>query len=350
MHAIWKLCFPLLLATGCGKDAATTSTQGEDSGGTVTVLSGGTQPTYSLCSTSLTKKEFVRLMNGNLVFVADATQHGKSAAEAITQLVTMLVVNGIDPEKLADYSFDFTDGDYTFKSGNEGYTFSLYFVADFGAFKSGDKIPYNVFDYHSYIKNISVAILPTPSVTYDHGELFDLVDGSITTSGVSLSGLKVAFHLKTELINFALNSRSIYHGQSPRDEDTLLWSMTTTPLVLPRVKEQFDAGGFGLTFDGTVYDSKYYDVKQTYGVSPAFIKSDATGYYWELTYQSLVEKTGLTVYQTGLASERQDNVTNYFCDESLATPIGVARHAPDLESGVFTFTDGTTVAYGLVGF
>lgn len=340
------LALPLALSllacgeSGDGGDAT------DDTKGSVTVLGGGASSvTYSVCAATWSKVDFLKMMNGNLVFVADASSHGKSSAEAIGELVGMLVLNGIDPVKLADYDVGFADGDYTYKAGDEGYTFSLYFVSDFGAYKAGDKIPYNVFDYESYVTNVHVTLLPTPSVTYDHGPLWDFVDGSVSVSGTS-----VKFALKSDQIAFALNSKSTYYGQSPRESDTLLWSMTTTPAALDTIKEQFEAGGYGLLFDGTVYDSKYYDVKQTFGSSPALMKHDDQGYFWELTYQSTVEKAGISLYQTGLASERQANTTSYYCDAEHQSRIGIATHATDLKSGSFVFDDGTTVSYGLEDF
>lgn len=341
----------VLALAACSSDSSSDAASDEAaSKGTVSVIGSVTEPTYSLCETTFTKTEFLKMMNGNLVFVANANSHGKSASEAIGELVTMLVVNGLNFETLAEYEFDFEDGDYTFKAGDDGYTFSLYFASDWQTFSAGDKIPYNVFDYTSYLSNINVRVLPTPAITYGHGPLYDLIDGSIDTSGASLASLKVDFKIHTELIAFALKSQSTIAGQAPREADTLLWSMTTTQAALPTIAAQFAAGGYGLDFGGTVYDSKYYDLVQTYGTSPALIKKDDTGYFWELTYQSVVEKSGVELFQTGIASERVANTTSYFCDAEHAARIGVATHASDFESGSFVFEDGTTIAYGLEDF
>lgn len=346
------LVFLVAAFYGCGSDSSSTSTSEPDGGrGSVTVISGtAKEATYPICSSTFSKTDVLKMMNGNLVFVSDANSHGKSASAAIGELVTMLVLNGLDFEKLADYDFAFSDGDYSFKAGDEGYTFSLFFAADWQTYKAGDKIPYNVFDYKSYLSDISVKVLPTAEITYSHGPLYDLIDGSVDLSGASLSALKVKFKFHSELVSFVINSKSIYTGQAPRTSDQLSWSMTTTAAALPTIQAQFEAGGFGLDFVGTVYDSKYYGLVQTYGTSPALIKHDDLGYFIELNYQSTVTKAGVTLYQTGIASERTANTTSYFCDADHLTRLGLATHATDLKSGSFVFEDGTTIAYGLEGF
>ena len=336
---------------GCGSKSTATGTNSEDTNtsGSVTVLSSTTQQ-YSLCATTLSKQDFLKGLDGNLVFTTNAVSHGRSTAQQIGGLVKMLVSNGIDPAKLKDYKLSFADGDYTYKAGDEGYTFSLFYAADFDTAKAGDKIPYNVFDYKSYLSSMSLTILPTPTFTYSHGPLYNLIEGSVDVSGKSLAAVQAKFKLKTELISFVMASQKTYLGQAPRDHDTLLWAMTTTAATLPTIQAKFAAGGFGLLFDGTIYNSIYYGIVQTYGSSPALIKMDDTGYYWSLSYLATVTKGSLTMYQSGEASERSTNFTTYYCDSARTNLIGTATHATDLSSGVFTFADGSKVSYGLSDF
>ena len=345
-----------LALQGCGSSSSTSGTgsDGTSPTGGVTVLSGsglgsGSQQ-YSLCSTTLSKQDFLKGLDGNLVFTASAISHGRSSAQQIGGLIAMLVGNGIDPAKLKDYDLSFASGDYTYKAGDEGYTFSLYYAADLGSAKAGDKIPYNVFDYKSYLTGISFSILSTPNFSYSHGPLYDLIDGSASVTGTSLAAIQAKFKLKTDLINFVLTSQKAYLGQAPRDHDTLLWKMATTAASLTTIQSQFAAGGFGLLFDGTTYTSLYYGIVQTYGSSPALIKKDDTGYYWSLTYEASVVKGDLTMYQSGVASERSSNYTKYYCDNARTNLIGTATHSTDLQSGVFAFADGSKVSYGLSDF
>ncbi len=339
--------------SACGSGTtSTTNSNGDGSGGSVTVISPSTadEPSYALCSSSMTKTEFLKLMDGNLTFVEQADTKGQSAAQAVGQLVEMIVVNGLDFDKLASYSFQFSDGDYTFKSGDDGYTFSLFFASDWEGHKAGDKITDNVFDYTSYLSNPSVTLIPSPKVTYDHGPLYDLIDGSVSADGESLSSLKVSFKIHAELVAFALSSANTYNGSPPRDQDTLYLKMTTTQAALPTIASQFAAGGYGLLLDGTTYDSVFYGIKQTYGSSPALLENDAQGYYWQLNTTATVVKSGITLYQTGVASQRTGNTTSYFCDANHKDAIGVATLASDLNSGSFKFADGTEVDFGLEDF
>src|SRR5437868_4027726 len=123
MKSAIKLGTALIAAahlTACGDSGGGSSGSTESGGadrGSVTVIGAkpvAAEKTYGLCAGSMKHTDFLRMMNGNLVFVADANAHGHSASQAITGLIAMIVLNGLDFEELAGYAFDFNDGDYTF--------------------------------------------------------------------------------------------------------------------------------------------------------------------------------------------------------------------------------------------
>lgn len=339
-----------LLFVGCAQSK--NDGQSEDPS-TPTIASPGgrtASTTYGLCNSVLTGAEFMQFFNGNLVFVAEHEKSGKAASEAIGDLVTNMVVNGLDFAKLADYGFSFSDGDYTFGVDGYGYTFSLFFAEDFAEFHAGDKIPYNVFTTSSYVTNVHVTLSPKPSYSYDEGPLFDLVDGSVKFSGATLSGLNAKLNLKADLIAFEMKSVSDVHGQVPREGDVVHLNVTTTRATLSEVNEQFQAGGFGVSYDGTTYTSPYFGVDQAISANTFYMKKDDTGFYWEGEYVSSVAKNAVTYYQKGFASSRDQNRTEYYCDAALAAHAGTALHDLDLKGGTFTFEDGATFAYRLEDF
>lgn len=317
---------------------------------TVTSTSGGDTRTYGLCGSTLNHAQFLQFFNGNLVFVAEHSEDGKSASEAIGSLVASVVVNGLDFAELASYDLSFSDGDYTLGANGKGYTFSLYFAEAFGSFAAGDKIPYNVFDYESYVTDVEITLLPTPSYDFEEGPLFALVDGEVEFDGTTLASLKPSFKVHTDKIAFEMNSKADRHGQEPRQDDVIHLSMTTTRATLTEVNEQFEAGGYGMSYTGTNYVSTYFGIDQTITGGTFFMKKDAAGFYWEGEYTASVTKDAVTYYQKGLASTRVQNQTEYYCDEAMEGLAGTALHDLDLKGGTYTFRDGTTFSYRLDEF
>jgi hypothetical protein len=336
------------LAVACGSDGSSTS--GEEGTGTVTVLGTKTEPSYQMCSASFSKSDVVRLFNGTLVWVGQVKEKGDSAAKAVDSMIADIVLNGLDFNKLGTYEFEYDNGVYTYQSGGEGYTFVLTFATDWETYKAGDKIPYNVFDYESYLSDISVSILPTPSLTYEHGPLWNLIDGSVNTNPKSLSDLGISFKLHTEVIAFALTTANTYNGQIPRTADTFLMKQETTPTALPDIKTAMADGTFHVTYAGSTYTSVYYGILQTFTLADASLTHDDTGYYQVLPYEATIAKSGITFYQKGLASQQETNYTGYYCDQAFAEELGMATHDADLQGGTFKFADGTEIRYGLGAF
>lgn len=308
---------------------------------------------YDFCGKDLSNDEFIEFLNGNLVIAGTYKDKGSSSSDIIKGLIEAIVLNGIDLTRLSEYNLSFNDGVYKASRDGSGISFKLYFAKDFGTYHTGDLIPYNLFDIETFIANIKISVsLNGVSYNYDHGPLYDLINGEIKLSGLDINGLDFNFKLKNDYIAFLVNSKETYYGESPRDEDTLTLSMTTSLAPLDNIHEQFYTGGFGISYDGTVYDSTYYGIKQDFYDSVFLMTSDETGWFWEGDYKSKVEKDKDIYYQKGFVSNRSQNYTEYYCDESLMaeSKVGVAKHNLDLKGGVFTFSDGAEVKYGLGEF
>jgi hypothetical protein len=309
---------------------------------------------YQFGSKSFTTAELVSFLNGNLVIVASHNAQGVSDAQIAGSLVQGLVTNGIDFSQLSKYTISFSNGDYTFAQGSSGIGFSLYFTSAFGGYRAGDKIPYNIFDYHSWVTNVNVSItgsFPHYSYgyTYTAGPLNGLITGSVTFSGTSLSNLGVKLHLDADAVSFAINSHRTYASSYPwNPSDSLTINMTTTPpATLSAINALFAAGGFGFSYDDTAYDSVFFGLSETFANSAFFMKSDSAGWYWEGTYGATLIKDGVTYYLQGQASNRNANYTNYYSDAALTDKLGEADHDADLKGGVMTLKDGTQINYTL---
>lgn len=313
-------------------------------------------PVLRVCEAELTTSEFAEFLDGNLVIVAAYTEQGSSAGEMLGGLFVGLVFNGLDFANLGSTVPTFQDGAYTLTNGTTELGFTLYWAEDWQDHTAGAPIEYNLFDPDSYITNLSVSnidiVRGTVEVDYDEGPLFDLVDGEVEIDPSNPLDVSFRVRLRTDLIAFDAFSSKAYMGMPPRDADELQIMMRTTQASLTGVVDQFRAGGFGFSYDGTAYDSVYYDIDQVFDSSTFLITQDDDGsWFWQGDYQSTVTKGGQTLYQSGTVSNLDENTTAYFCDAGRTARIGVARHRLDLAGGTFEF-DGSddTVVYGLEPF
>lgn len=308
------------------------------------------EESYALCGGELSHGQVVDIFNGNLVFVGSYSENGYSSSELIAGLVLSIVLNGIDFANLADYTFTFDDdlGFYVMGDGDTQVGFYLTFAGDYGDFVDGDPIPYNFFDYESWVTNVQVDLDGMDLVfDYDPGPLHDLVDGEVDFDG-DLNGFSVEFDIKTHLVAFEVESSQTYPGSWPWNaDDRLTLEMATTRAVFDDFVDQLEGGGYGLDYAGTFYDSVLFDLEQEFSEALFLMQHQGNDWYWEGDYMSQVDKHGMSLYQLGFVSNIEQNTTEYYCDEARTDYIGVARHDLDLEGGVFEFADGTEVDFGL---
>ena len=329
----------LFLLVGCGKEDLDEE------------LGCNEESSYTICGKTLNKCDFLEIMNGNLVFVSEFSNKGESSAELAGDMVDSLILNGLDFEKLSEYDINFGDGVYSYSKDGTGISFTLFFNEDFGDFKTGDIIPYNIFSYKTFIDGIKLKIsFDGIEYSYNHGPLYDLIDGEISVDGDSIFGFEVSTKLDTDKIAFIVNSKNNYYGGEGYSDDVLTLSMTTLLSGIEDVHNKIQDEGYGFSYDDTIYDSSYFKVRQEFFDSEFLMVKDQLGWFWEGVYESSVIKEDTTLYLTGFTSNRERNHSEYYCDEEHTEYIGKAEEALDLNSGVFTFEDGVQVPYGLFGF
>jgi len=309
---------------------------------------------YNFGGEQMSHSELVHFLNGNMVIVGKYSEKGYSSADLITGLILSIVFNGLRFSNLDDYEVDFDKqtGFYSLGDGDTYIGFYLYFAEDFGEFVAGDLIPYNIFNYESFITDVRIDIDGWDvSFNYDPGPLYDLVDGKVSIRGSSLSNLSVDVDIHTQAISFVIESHKNYVGSFPWNwNDQLSLCMTTTKATFQDIADQIESGGFGISYAGTMYTSALYGIEQEFTEALFLMKHDGDAWYWEGSYRSDVNKSGRELYQKGFVSNVEQNTTEYYCDKGLTDYVGIMRHDLDLRGGVFEFADGTTVNFGLSPF
>jgi len=302
-----------------------------------------------ICGQTTTGRDVQNMLEGDLFIAGTYKEQGYTAGGLALGLGIEMLINGIDfTDPTPHYTFEHSNGDYSFKDGASGWTLSLYFAKDVGPYKAGDKIP-DIFSVDSFVRNLHVELYPDQEIKYDPGPLAELVEGDVHIDTDSLS---VRVKLKADLIALSLSSVGVWHGMIPRQADTFEWHMTTLRASLSDIAEHAKTGaGYGLTFEGSHYLSPTFGIEQTFGDAKVMVIKDGDRYDIEGGYDSLLKKSGLALGQRGFISSRTNNKTEYFCDEARTKRLGVATHSLDLKSGAFVLDkDGTRIPYSLENF
>jgi hypothetical protein len=289
------------------------------------------------------KRDLTDLIKGNLFIVGGYSEEGFTTTSIVTGLITMMVVNVIDFTALNSFDLSFTDSAYVFTSGVNYLKLTFYFAEDYGDFQAGDKIPYNLFDPGSYVSNVQI---DWTDISYDQGPLFNLIDG-----GVSFSEIIPSIRLNTTKISFGCESRGTrvrnYDGVV---SDTLIITMSTPPVVVQDIQAEFESEGYGVSFDSTLYNSKYYNTYETIYDSMFYIKKTGENSYYEGNYTADCTKDVIHFYMKGFVSNIANNYTRYYLDPECTEYLGMAAHDLSLTFGNFYSAEGDSIYYNLEEF
>jgi hypothetical protein len=327
----------LALVTGCGSSTS----HSEDPTNVVDALR------LDVCGTTTTGADVRNMLEGDLFIAGTYAEQGYTAGDLALGLGAEMLVNGIDFTKpTPHYTFEHTNGDYSFTDVKSGWTLSLTFAKDVGGFKAGDKIP-DLFSVDNYVKNVHLD--SDLNIAYEPGPLAVLVDGSVQ---IDTSTFTVHAKVRGDLIALSLSSVGTWHGSWLRQADTFEWHMTTLTATLADLSNQVKTGaGYGLTFQGSHYQSPTFGIDQTFGAASVMAIKDGTRSDIEGGYDATLKKGSLALTQRGFVSSRTNNRTEYYCDAARTQRLGVARHALDLKSGTFVLDkDGTKIPYSIEGF
>ena len=342
------------------------------------VVTCGLPDKHLLCGQDVSDVELHLLIAGIVVFVSQQAQEGTSVYDFLTGVIILMLVYGISFDDILEplVAFDADQGLYTYETGRSAIGFRLFYAKDHDGHAAGDPIPHNVFDPRSYIRSVSVSIGgtltdPRVEVDYDEGPLFSLVDGRVDFDGDDLGSLRASFKVHADLITFQLDSLSRWHFELPHLSTNLItsteydWELhqVSSRVTVPDLNDALKTGGFSVTWDGSWIDQTYkfvgvpfFQTRDLFSAAEFTILEDAEGNgVFEGPYQSThnarffafgVERSG-ELYSSGLASTREQNWTELYCDEGRSSLWGTARHDLDLDGGVLTFADGSTYEYDL---
>lgn len=301
----------------------------------------GKVDSISLCNSTIARTILGDVIDGDMVVVGTYLKDGDSLSHLVGGLIYSMVVTGIDFSTLSATHFSFANGIYSYRTPGHAIDLVFYFAEDYGAFHSGDTIPYNFFSTDSYVTNVQIGL---NGVTYDNGPLYDIVQGSI-----SFDNLTPVVSVQTTKIAFTVKSAGQFSVRLGNYVDSLLVTMTTARATIQTFRDQLDAGGFGFSYDSSVYKSKAFNINETIYGSMFYMKKNGQLWYWEGYYSGNVHKGNLNYFMRGLASNIRQNYTGYFCDPVYADSFGVAIHDTSLTFGHFYSIYGDTLLYLLSG-
>jgi len=280
-------------------------------------------------------------MNYNMAVVMRIIRDGSSQAMAVDQVVGSLVATGIDFANLGQTQLTFENGRYVLSTGhNPSPTFELYTKDDRGTLQAGGLITDSIYDINSWVRNINVeldtsVVPPRPSVRWDPGPLAALVDGDVN---VDSNSLQASLKLRADAIEIKITSENLYtFGQI--DTSSLRLKMTSNQVALSAFAGDLEAAGVGFSYDGTVFEVPGDGLakQEFFGSNFTTKRLDNGNYVWEGIYQSRVERDGVVLFQSGLATNLGGNYTDYFCDMDSTRRIGRAKHDDSLLFGIFDF-------------
>jgi hypothetical protein len=321
-----------------------------------------------MCGASMKESDVARLLNGNLIIVAEYAKQGRSGGEMAVGLGLNMALNGIDfTDPSPKYEFKASNGTYGYKNGEAGWAISVYWARDIleGAaqFKGGDKVGFNLLAVDSFVRNVRLrASITDPfssKVVFDPGPLSFLIDGDVQFDTRNPLSIGVKLRLRADLLAFELSSVGKYSGSGVNHADTFTWHIDTLRTPLPDIIKAAQSGvGYGLTFEDSKYRSPTYGVDQDFGTSKIMVLADEQkrvhiegNYDASLRITRPGETIPATWWQRGFVSSRTENKTEYFCDEAKTKRLGVATHAVTLKSGSFVVdATGARVNYGIVPF
>jgi len=115
--------------------------------------------------------------------------------------------------------------------------------------------------------------------------------------------------------------------------------MANNQVSLSSLAGDVEAGGVWFSYEGTVYEApgERISKQELFGSNFTTRRLENGNYAWEGMYNSRVDRSGVTLYQSGLATTQGGNYTDYFSGMELQERIGRANHDDSLNFGVFNF-------------
>ncbi len=297
----------------------------------------GKKDSITVCNGTISKNNLADVLNGDLVVVARYCQDGTNLSSLVCGLILSMAETGLDTSALSARNLSFSNGVYSYAVPGHSIELVFYFAQDYGTFRAGDTIPYNLFSVDSYLKNISISL---SGITYEDGPLINLIQG-----GITFNGTIPTLSISTTKISFTVRSTGHFGSSIAGVTDSLIIRMTTTPATIQSFEQQVYAGGYGFSYDSTVFNSRGYNIAETIYGSTFYMKRINSNWYWSGYYAGSVSKGNVHYYLHGLASNIQQNYTGYYCDPVFADSFGVAMHDTSLTFGHFYSVFGDTLFY-----
>ncbi len=328
-----------------------------------------------MCADVASVDEAQQLLTAGVVIAAHQVEDGVSAYELLVNQLLGMILNGIDLFQLDGYETEFDGSAYTLRTGDSSLTFRLVYAVDFAGHSAGDPIEADFFSLSSYIRDVDIDIggsITSPRIDYDFeaGPLLELIDGDISFSGRSLSGIEANVRFRSDVIGVELDSIRQKHFTAPvlstlgavTAEFDYRIHIRTLPVAVLEILDLIEEDGLRVSYADSYVDTtlrvlgeQYLRTRVTFDDATFLLREDDDGGWWEGDYSG-THDVQLTrrgpdrrerFYEHGYLSTREANFTDYHCDAAHTALWGTAHHAEDLQGGRFVLKQGGEFEYGL---
>ncbi len=328
-------------------------------------------PTVDYCGQEIPLKDHMDILNHTFMIRSIYSKNTEVQGLLFAKFVLEMILNGINISTVKDYKLHFENNQYRWGKENDYLFFTFVFTQDYGNFKAGDTIPYDLTELKTYIPGFKVKApdikisnplkseLPSLDIT-EKGPLFELVDYHVDWNGLIPNFRFTYPNLGT--IGVSMGTHGFYTRAYPDTlitdgipkiktiTDTLAVHFFTPMRTLRSFKDVVDSGRLEIKFDETEYKSNMFKIHQTVPASSIMLNFSKDTWTFDGTYQSTITQKRGAFYTESVFSNIQTNREVLYCDEDRTTKLGEARNHQFLPFGVYTAANGGKFYYILIPF
>ncbi len=284
------------------------------------------------------KADLAKVLNLQMLSASYDRQEAESSLGRIGPLFLALGGKDLDIDALINMSLPFVQNGYEVSYGSDHLRLVFCFAEEFGSFKAGDTIPYNLFALNSYVRNITIT---WEGIQYDKGPLFDLITGKI-----EFDGLKPKITIGAQKLLVSMEYSGFRKIRQPDTTlDTLRLLLRASQANLQTLANELTSSGYTFDIDSTFLRTIYYDAKAYLAPSNVSIRKSNNIFMADGEISGHIDQKDISFYFRGLYSSNGTNVTDYYLTPAFSERVGTSQLANNLKSGMFRSAGGDTLSF-----